>query len=180
MNQTTTKPLACEKCGQGAMEPKKLFRLSGCLVAIGYFLLTVSFGCLGLSCVIGLLMLVGAGTTATAAVATDSTKIVIEAMQKANCPKWSLDEVRSTGRLSEASQEGLTQNQRNAYLGTVAGVAIGRAGGVAASGMAGLLGVGGIVAAFCTGIPSFIVGFLLVLKRKVMACNRCGYLYDVA
>lgn len=49
-----------------------------------------------------------------------------------------------------------------------------------ATGMVTLLSFATTVLTFFAAVPSLIVGLLLLSRRRVRTCSRCGYLYDVA
>lgn len=170
--------MQCEKCGSSAMEAKKLFRSSGCLVGAGAVLLVASLSALGLGVLLGL---VGPGATRETASRhnTEAKARAVVALQRIPGVREGLiRELESTGRVSEEtlSRLPLDQCQRARtvlldYYGqrVSSGVATGVTAGVGTFFVLILLGF---------GIPGSIIGLLLLRRRKVWHCASCGFAFE--
>jgi hypothetical protein len=171
--------MQCEKC-QGNMLPTKVFRLSGCLVALGFTILIPCFLLLCFAIVVGAI-----GTAATGGA---SVKVTERAKQEALGKLQAIEglspvvvaEFGSNTRLSEVTIDSLTSEQSNQvyriqshYNTQVSGAAVG-------TGLFALVGGGFVIAMLAICIPGLIVGFLLILRKKVWRCQQCGFIFDRA
>jgi hypothetical protein len=162
------------------MRPTKVFRLSGCLVAIGFFLLIPCFLLLCFALLLGAL--------GTAATGSASVKVTERAKQDAVTKLRAVEGIspivvsnfQATGRIYDASLATLEPAQReqvqqiqSSYDAQVAGAAVG-------TGFAALFGGGLILVMFIIAIPGLIIGFLLILRKKVWKCQVCGYIFERA
>jgi hypothetical protein len=169
----------CEKCGQSDMIKDRIYRLSTVLVVIGYFLIIPGILLMvgGLSC-----SFLGAGST-MAASAAGFDKLREETAQKllqAGGGQELSNKFKKTGNLTASYMSQLPEEKQRelriiakSYDMQIAGSALGSAG-VAACGGAFT------VFTFLAGLPAFIIGFLLILKRKIWLCPGCGFFYDRA
>lgn len=171
--------IQCEKCQQSQMVQDRIYRLSGCLVAIGYFLLIPGM----------LLMLGGVGLTLIGYEAGSSVnsearekikKEVIADFEKAKVSPVVIDEYRSTNTVSQKTISTLPSNEKDMVNRVLGGSAAKKVG--SAIGTAGFAVCGGAftMMTFLTGLPAFIVGFLLILRRNVWRCPSCNYIFDRA
>ena len=170
--------MQCEKCGSGAMEAVKLFRLSGCLVAAGVGLVVTSFAALAVG-----LLLVASGPKATReAVSSHDTRAksaAIDALENLpQLPDAIVEELESTDKVSEDAIARLPLEQRQQvrnilidYYGSRVGTGV---GGAVAAGVGTFL----ILVLLAFGVAGIIVGLLLVRRRKVWRCSACGYAFD--
>ena len=171
--------IQCEKCKQGQMVQDRIYRMSGCLVAIGYFLVIPGM----------LLMLGGIGFTflgiGGAGAATTETferikKEVISDFNKASVPGQVIEEYQKTNKVSQTTINSLSPSEKEKVNRVLMSDSAKKAG--AAIGTAGAAVCGGAftMMTFIIGLPSFIIGFLLILKRNVWRCPSCNYIFDRA
>ena len=161
------------------MESRKLFRLSGCLVASGYGLLVTSVTA-GLLAV--LLALVGPRATSGAAADHDARAkadaIAALRMSPGDLPSAVYEEFASDGGISDRTLSTLPFDQQSTTRSIMGEYHRKRA----ASGIATLAtaGVGGLSALvlFTFGITAGIVGLLLARRRKVWRCVACGFAFE--
>lgn len=171
--------IQCEKCKQGQMVQDRIYRMSGCLVAIGYFL--VIPGMLMMLGGIGFTFLgMGAGATATTETFDKIKKEVIADFNKAGVSPQVIDEYQRTNRVSQTTINSLSPTEKEKVNRVLMSDSARKAG--AAIGTAGAAVCGGAftMMTFLIGLPSFIIGFLLILKRNVWRCPSCEYIFDRA
>lgn len=152
--------ITCQTCNQGTMKPRKKYRLSGPVVAIGYIFLIPSI----LGMLIGALTMFSSG-----AVGSEMSK-ENEATYTRELKAAGLSDTQITAAhantltpdtLTTAQYQAYTDarlNHSGASLGTNAGTALG-----------GAMGFGMIIFFFCGGL----LGYLLVMKKKVLQCTSC-------
>jgi hypothetical protein len=171
--------IACEKCGQGEMASDKVYRMSGCLVMIGYLFVVagalimlgaVGFSFLGLS----------AGTKSLPETLARENARTEGKMAEAGLPPFVIEEYHRTKTVSSRTLGALPQEDRRKADRILSSSTAGKTGAVV--GTAGMAVCGGAftMAALAAGLPMFVLGFLFVLKRKVWRCLKCGYIYDRA
>lgn len=177
---TVTTSIPCEKCKAGTMQRDRVPRMSPALRFIGFTLWIPALALVLLTTACGVLF-AGAGASATAGTLDAAKKNAIAQLHQYDAPFGIVDEFDRTGTVQDASLEALHDEATRAhvkailqlYHATIAGGAI---GATAATGIAGAL----IVGAYVVGIPLFIVGLLLTLKKNVWRCATCGYVFDRA
>jgi hypothetical protein len=171
--------MSCEKC-RGSMDRTRVRRFSSALVFIGYTVwipaaLFVA-GATIMTCVIG-----GTSVSTAADSAARLKRTGVTALDDIPGLPASVSEAfERTGNVPEAELADLTQTQRArvsaiqaSYAAGIGGTAIGTA---MATGVSGC----GIVAAYLIGVPFFIIGLVLTLKKNVWKCRQCGYIFDRA
>ena len=171
----------CEKCkATASMSPTKIFRFSGCLVAIGVSLLVPSLMALGMATFCGLGGLFSGGAATVDTVGKLKAETAKELAAIPNIPKSVLDDFEQDGVLEDATLAGLKPAMRErvetiekGHAAGIAGVAL---GGTAVAGVS----IAGVLVTYVIGIPAFIVGFVLILRKKVWRCAGCGYVFDRA
>lgn len=158
----------------------KVFRLSGCLVALGFCLLIPAF--IGLVSIGGCVAITTIGTGA-AAVAVSQSAITNAASQLSSIDGVPLEYIRlfetnqiaakrGISELPEPTQEPVRKILLD-YNAQKAGTAI-------ATGMFATFGTVIVIGCFFASIPVLIVGFLLVMRKKVWLCLSCGFNFDRA
>ncbi len=158
--------IQCHVCGQGQLFGAKIHRLSGPAVVIGYILLIPSI--LGILASLGFLALswVGAASMAT----NKLSSAEIEHLKAAGVPQALEAKLESGTPASQSEMSTLTYDQRAAVESANAQLAV----AVAGSGCAAACGTGmasiGAVLSFVGGL----VGWLLIMKKRVLQCNSCG------
>jgi hypothetical protein len=139
--------------------------MSGVVVVIGFLLLVPSI--LGILFSI-LLLFVGGGASATTA-AQAKQKVADELVAK-GVPKAVVEDVTNLKTPAAADLSKLTDDQRSA----VSSAGLSLSGAMAGTAIGGATVMGGSI---CFGTASFIgglLGWLLVMRKKVLQCDRCG------
>jgi hypothetical protein len=156
---------ACPICQKGQLALAKKFRMSTPVVVIGWLLLIPSF----LGMLVGLIGVFATGTAAT----TTSTTIDKEArsrLEAENVPAAIIDGVIAGRTITEDQKSGLSESQRSAVSAASLSLAAGRVGAGAGTAIAGGFSIAVIVMSFIGGL----LGWLLVMKKKVLECPVCG------
>jgi hypothetical protein len=157
--------ISCKVCDAGRLFPQKVHRMSGPAVTIGYILLIPSL--IGLLVSFGFLIL---SWTAAAQVATTINETTARELRGANVPEEFIRQLKEGKVVSQSELSALTTEKRRAV--EAANLQI--AGSLAGAGCAGACGTGlagvGAVISFVGGL----VGWLLVMKKRVLTCNACG------
>ena len=168
----------CEKCA-GTMEPRRLFRLSGCLVASGYGLLVTA-----VAAVLFAVLLAVVGPRATTGAAADhearAKADAIAALRKSpgDLPAAVYEEFASGGAISDRTLSTLPFDQQSTTRSVMAEYHRKRAAsGIATLATAGIGGLSALIL-FVFGITASIVALLLVRKRKVWRCTACGFAFE--
>jgi hypothetical protein len=172
--------VACEKCKTGVMARTKIRRFSPALVIIGYTLWIPA-----------LLLLIS--TTACTACLTLAPTVAVpgsfvaaqtEALKDLRAipdlPPAVIAEFDRSQTVSEPTLKSLPQEQAlrvSSIVSTYHAKALG-------AGMAPLAGLGcggcGMTVVYILGLPLFIVGLLLTLKKRVWRCGVCGFVFERA
>ncbi len=157
--------LRCKICDRGTLFRTKKFRMSGPVVVIGFLLLIPSI----LGILFSILMLfLGAGTSA-AAIASAKREVEADLIAK-GVPKGIVEKVIKLETIPDGDLAKLKDDRRNAVDSARRTLTA----EIARSGIGGAAVVGTSV---CVGISSFIgglLGWLLVMRKKVLQCNFCG------
>lgn len=170
--------MQCEKCGSSAMEPKRLFRSSGCLVVASAVLLVVSLSAMGLGV---LLALVGPGATRGAASRHDTearTKAVIALQRIPGISDAIIRELESTDKVSEETLSQLPLEQRQRARTVLLEYYGQRVSSGVATGVTAGVGTFFVLVLLAFGIPGSIVGLVLLRRRKVWRCASCGFAFE--
>src|SRR5262245_17045587 len=125
--------MQCEKCRSEAMEPRRLFRLSGCLVFAGFALIATSA-----IAVVFAVLFAAVGPRATrdaeSAHAAQTKGEAVAALRRIPAlPETVLQEFESNGRLSEDTLSRLPFEQRDRVLSVMLRYHGGRVGEGAAT-----------------------------------------------
>lgn len=157
--------IPCKTCDIGELHKRKRYRMSGVVVFIGYILLVPS--------AIGMLIgLIGMFATSKAS-ETTFQQISSEArvtLEQGGVPDRLIERVIAMQPVSAADTRSLTPEQQRLVeaveiqvLGSSAGAGIG-------VGVAGGFSAATIVMSLVGGL----LGWLLVMKKKVLQCMNCG------
>jgi hypothetical protein len=155
----------CPTCQRGLLVLKKVHRMSTPVVVIGWLLLVPSF----LGILIGIIMLVATGGAATATSSALDTEIRTT-LKRENIPDAICDHVIAGNALTDAEKTNLTDSQKSAISSAQLSLSAGKVGAGAGAAIAGGLSIGLIVTAFIGGL----LGWLLVMKKKVLQCSACS------
>jgi len=139
--------------------------MSGPVVAIGYILLIPSV----LGMVISAIGLLGSGGATTATIDQLKTEIRTTLSGK-DIPEPIINKVVNLDSVSDADLDGLTDEQKQ----EVTDARLSLSAGTAGAGLGGAILGGGSV---CFGVFCFIgglLGWLLIMKKKVLQCSSCS------
>lgn len=165
MNETLP---VCKVCEKGNLVKIKKYRLSGPAVVIGYIILIPSI----CGMLLGLFILLGAGLLGGAAATTtpDTVRPTITAeLQKVNVPDDIIEKVINNQNIDEDRKK-LTPKQLMAIDTMKISLTATKVGAGAGAVVAGGFAIFFIVASFVSGL----VGWLLVMKKKVLQCSACS------
>ena len=157
--------IKCKTCETGTMVKRKKYRMSGVVVVIGYIILIPSV----LGILFGVFGVVTSGA-ATSGVMDASKTAADSALRAVNVPEAVIAKVTALDGLAASDTVSLTSVQRAAIrseqLGLSAGIVGAGLGGAIAGGFFLFMAVGSLV--------SGLLGWLLVMKKKVLQCTGCG------
>jgi DNA-directed RNA polymerase subunit RPC12/RpoP len=162
--QPSVNPL-CHTCGQGALIKRKKFRLSGPVVAIGFILLIPS----ALGVLFGVLMLSVTHSANKSTSASGERRIRAQLVAQ-NVPEPIIREVVSGKSVSDDQLVPLTDQQQATVRETEAARLGQKIGGGAATAVLGGFSMFVIVASCIGGL----LGWLLIMRKRVLQCARCG------
>ena len=141
------------------------FRMSGPVVVIGFILLNPS----ALGMLFGVLMLVLTGAASAQTSASGEREIRAQLVAR-EIPDPIISEVVSSKAVSDDELVLLTYQQRAAVHDAQLSVSAQKVGGGAATVVAGGFSIFVIVASFIGGL----LGWLLIMRKRVLECTRCG------
>jgi hypothetical protein len=157
--------IRCKTCDTGELLRKKKYRMSGIVVFIGYVLLMPSV----LGMLIGAITLFATGSGTGAALDSIRSEAQ-EKLENARVPPTITTRVLEPQLLTEADLASLTPTQRETIDDIAREIAARRIGagiGAATIGGASLL-------IFVMSLVGGLLGWLLVMKKKVLQCTSCG------
>lgn len=161
----------CDKCDAAKMAATKVWRLSGCLVAIGFTLLVPSLIVLG---IVVLTTIVGFSAVSEHKAPPTEEEVTrfaaLDGMQAAV-----VEDFRVDGEVSPKILSGLAADSRRRAEEIIQEHADGVAG---VKGVAAVIGGGMAVFVYALFLPMLIIGFFLVLRRKIWRCTSCGHAFD--
>jgi len=162
--QTAGNPL-CHTCRQGALTKRTKFRMSGPVVVIGFVLLIPSV----LGMLFGVLMLIitGAASTQTS---TATERDIRARLVAHDVPEPIIGELVSGKAISDDELVPLTYQQRAAVHDAQLSASAQKVGAGAATVIAGGFSIFVIIASFVGGL----LGWLLIMRKRVLECSRCG------
>jgi hypothetical protein len=151
----------CHTCGQGALIKRTKFRMSGPVVAIGFILLIPS----ALGMLFGALMFLMTGMYSSQTSASGEREIRARLAQQ-EIPEAIITEVASGKPVPGEQLTPLTYPQRAAVHDAQSSLSAQKAGAGVAAGLSLFI----IVASFVGGL----LGWLLIMRKRVLECTRCG------
>jgi predicted Zn finger-like uncharacterized protein len=157
--------LRCKVCDHGTLLKKKIYRMSTAVVVIGYILLVPSILGIIVSVIVALI-----AASATGVVSDQTRAETRSTLQKAGVPEPIIQKVIRQELIPDADLARLTPDQKAKVLDGIMSLVMARAGGA-------LGGLGVIGGALCFGVSFFVgglLGWLLVMKKKVLRCGTCG------
>lgn len=162
------------------MARAKIRRFSPGLVAIGYTVwipaLLLVLGVTGCA----MLMTRSSANTMHELLEKDRARLVTELQAIDGMPEAVVEEARSTGHLKPETISALPERPRRQaerltglHGAGITGAAVGTGAVTAVSGC-------GVVLAYVAGIPLFIIGLVLTMRRSVWKCQACGSIAERA
>lgn len=160
--------IPCKTCDNGQLEPKKVYRLGGIVAAIGFFLLIPSaFGVLMGGC---MMVATGAGTAVVGKAMVDSDPKTVARLVEQGVPAAMAKKVASGKPVSDEEMSRLTPAQKGAVQGTI----VGQGMVVAGAGVGAAMGFGAAIVTVIMSVVGGLLGWLLVLKKRILQCGACG------
>jgi hypothetical protein len=147
------------------MVKRKKYRLGGIVATIGYIILIPSF----LGMLLGFLALFATGSAGNETKESLKTEVAGE-LRNAAVPENLVAKVTTMEEIQEADLAGLTDEQRQAVSDGELSMSAGSMGADAGTAIAGGFSLFLIVSSFVGGL----LGWLLILKKRVLQCNNCG------
>jgi hypothetical protein len=179
MASMTTPTIKCEKCQTGAMAPVKVFRFSGCLVAVGVTVLVPAILGLVVGALLAIFGTVGTATTSSEALSR-AKATAARSLREIPVEETVVDDFFDDAMIREDTLARLSPEKRrrveavmDGFHAQVAGAALGT---TAAAGV----GMGVVVLIYLFSIPAFVLGLVLILRKKVWRCSNCGYVFERA
>ena len=159
-------PIKCKTCDTGTMIRKKKYRMSGVVVTIGYILLIPSiFGML-----VGVVGLLGSGMAGSRGMQAFRTRAESN-LRAANVPVAVITKVTTNPHaLATSDTAPLSGKQRAAIRNTSLSLAASNAGTTVGAGLAAGFSIFFIILSLVGGL----LGWLLIMKKRVLQCDRCG------
>jgi len=157
--------IPCKTCETGHLKKRKRYRMSGVVVLIGYILLIPSLFGMALG-TMGVVATGGAAGEVTKSMERDARR----KLTAAEVPAAVVEQVATQQPVAAGAMNQLSDPQRRAVQDVkmeLAARTVGAGAGVA------IVGAGSafvIVGSLVGGL----LGWLLVMKKKVLQCNACG------
>lgn len=162
---------ACQLCGSGQLTRTKRYRMSGTVVTIGYILLIPSILGIVTSLLFVALPIVGVGATAG-----QMRQQSRQALVDAGIPDPIVEKVLNGEQLVADERTSLTEQQARVVLDVQTGQAAAAVGACCGVGLLGLGGIFGAIVSFVGGL----LGWLLVMKKRVLECATCGAVFPAS
>lgn len=155
----------CPTCQKGQLALKKKYRMSTPVVIIGWLFLIPSF----IGMLIGLLGLFATGKAATTTSAGIEQRARAD-LEAAKIPASMIESIVAGRVITAEDQSGLTDSQRATISAATTSLTASKIGAGAGTAIAGGFSIGIIVMAFVGGL----LGWILVMKKKVLQCPMCS------
>jgi len=159
--------IPCKICGDGSLKKRKVYRMSAIVVLIGYLLLIPSLTVMTFSA-IGMF-------TSGAMMKTDATpppptaSAVLSTLQAAGIPDSISIRIADQQMVDDSELANLTDSQRT----TINNVKNQQNAKAAATLASAFMGAGSLCT-FVGALVGGLLGWLLVMKKKVLKCSTCG------
>ena len=155
----------CSVCEKGELIKKKKYRMSGPVVFIGYIFLIPSI----LGMLLGMILLF-ATKEATIETISGMQEVLRQELSDANIPEEITNKVVQGKTLTDEDHSLLTDDQRSEISIAELSHGAGQFGAGAGSFIAGGLSIFMIVLSLVGGL----LGWLLIMKKKVLQCTNCN------
>jgi len=157
--------IKCKVCEGGELKRKTAYRMSIPVVLIGYIFLIPSI----IGMLIGIMGLVGTGKASGEVATAGSTQVTADLRSK-NIPEPIITAIVEGKPVASIDTTGLTDQQKTVVESAVMTKQAATIGAGVGTAVAGGLSFGVIVMSFIGGL----LGWLLVMKKKILKCNACG------
>lgn len=157
--------IACRVCEAGELVRRRVYRLSGCVVALGWAILLSS----GLGVLLGVLAVVAGAEAGAEAIGTTEAELELQ-LVAAGFEAESAQRIASGERPTEHSLAALAREDRRLVESVLARRAGSEAGAALGAGLAVSLGAWWIGSA----LLGVLLGLVLTMRRRVLECSRCG------
>ena len=156
--------IKCKVCEGGELKRSSVYRMSTPVVLIGYIFLVPSI----LGMLLGILLMVGMGK-ASADVSSQSGQQIASELQSKNIPDQIVNAVKEGKSESDMDLSALSSDQKNEVHAAIMNRQAANIGAGAAGVVGGFVAFGIIIMSFVGGL----LGWLLVMKKKVLKCLSC-------
>ena len=165
-SKVAAKPtIACQTCDTGHLQRIKRYRMSAPVVVIGYIFLIPSI--IGITISILMFFISGGAVSGT----LDEIKVdARQQLESASVPDQIINKVLDFETISNSEREQLSRDASRA----VDAASLSLSAGMAGVGIGGALAGG---ASLCIGVSFFtggLLGWLLIMKKRILQCNSCG------
>ena len=157
--------IQCKVCEAGQLVKKRVFRMSGVVVTIGFILLIPSI----LGILFGLLLMIGAVGAGGSMMAVTREE-VDNRMASSGVPTVIRTKVKNSESLTQEEMQTLTQAQRTLVTEAESEIMASRMG----AGIGGTFMFGFAVIMIVLSFVGGLLGWLLVMRKNVLQCNQCG------
>lgn len=157
--------LSCQTCGQGVLVKRKRYRMSVPVVLIGYILLVPCV----LGMLFGVLMLFASGS-AGSAVSTAAEHETRNRLEAQGIPEPIIQKVVEMKSVSIDETSTLNPGQKRVVDDARLSLSAGKVGAGAGAVLGGGISIFIIISCFVGGL----LGWLLVMKKRVLQCNQCS------
>jgi hypothetical protein len=157
--------LRCKTCDVGSLKLEKKYRMSTPVVTIGYILLVPSI----LGIIFSFVIVFATGHVGSM---IDSTvrETAASDLRQAGVPEPVVQKVTTSQELTEEENAALTLTEKDAVEKAESSVTAVQAGTGAGTVIAGGVGIFFAMAFFVSGL----LGWLLVMKKRVLCCTNCS------
>jgi hypothetical protein len=161
---STVGGVRCKVCDRGTLDRKRVYRMSGVVVVIGYILLIPSV----LGMLFSVLMLIATGSAGTST-STRLRETTARQLRDADVPQLIVEKVIAMEPVPASEMDDLTPSQRARVQSALSSLTFARAGAGAGAAIAGGFAIGFFVLSLVGGL----LGWLLVMKKNVLQCTNC-------
>ena len=158
--------IKCKTCDSGTLVRRKKYRMSSVVVLIGYILVIPSV----LGILFGVIGLVGSGSAGSSGMQKNRTRVEAE-LRTASVPQAVIDKLNtSPNGLAVADTARLTGRQRSAIRDASLTLVASDAGTAIGTGLVAGASLFIMIASLVGGL----LGWILIMKKRVLQCDRCG------
>jgi hypothetical protein len=158
--------IKCKTCDVGTLVQRKKYRMSSVVVLIGYIIVIPSV----LGVLFGVFGLVGSGSAGSSGMQATRTRVASE-LRAASVPQPVIDKLNNNANgLAVGDTARLTGRQRSAVRNASLTLVASDAGTAVGTGLVAGFSVFIMIGSLVGGL----LGWLLIMKKSVLQCDRCG------